>query len=43
MSNFLFGVLTTLTAQLKEGLYYDHYTMDMFFFLAIEVFGCSHH
>jgi hypothetical protein len=32
----------TLPTQVKEGLYHDHYPMDVFLPLAIKVFGCLH-
>jgi hypothetical protein len=35
-------VAMTVTIQTKEGLYYDQHPKDMFFPLAIEVFGCIH-
>lgn len=35
-------VVVTLAAQMKGGLYHDYYSMDVFFFLAIEVFQCLH-
>ncbi len=36
------GVVVTLVVQVKEGLYCDYYPTDVFFLLAIEVFGCFH-
>jgi hypothetical protein len=34
------GVVVIVAVHVKEGLYYNSYPMDMFFFLAIEIFGC---
>ncbi len=36
------GVVVTLVAQVKEGLYHDYYLTDVFLPIAIEVFGCLH-
>jgi hypothetical protein len=36
------GVVVAVVAQVKEGLYYEHYPLNMFFLLAIKVFGCLH-
>jgi hypothetical protein len=36
------GVLATIAAQMKEGIYCNCYPANMFFPLAIEVFGCFH-
>jgi hypothetical protein len=36
------GVVVTLVAQVKEGLYHDCHSTYVFFPLAIEVFGCFH-
>ncbi len=41
-TTFSCGVVATMVAQVKEGLYYDHYPLNMFFLLAIKVFGCLH-
>ncbi len=32
----------TIATQVKDGLYHDRFPMDMFFPLAVEVFGCLH-
>jgi hypothetical protein len=32
----------TLMAHAKEGLYHDHYPMDAFLPIVIEVFECLH-
>ncbi len=34
------GVVATLAARVNERLYYNHYPTNVFFLLAIEVFGC---
>jgi len=36
------GVVTTMATQVKERFHHDHYPMNMFFPLAIEVFWCFH-
>jgi len=36
------GVAAKVTVHVKEGLYYNRYPMDVFFFFGIEVFGCLH-
>jgi hypothetical protein len=36
------GVVATVVAQMKEGLYHNRYLVNMFLPLAIEVFGCFH-
>jgi hypothetical protein len=33
-------VVATLAARVNERLYYNHYPTNVFFLLAIEVFGC---
>jgi hypothetical protein len=39
---FFCGAATSLVAQMKEGFYYDHYQVNVFLPLAIEVLGCFH-
>lgn len=36
------GVVVAMAAQVKEGLYRNHYPVNMFLPLTIEVFGCFH-
>jgi hypothetical protein len=36
------GVVVIVMTQVKEGLHCDHYPIDMFSSLVIEVFGCLH-
>jgi len=42
MGGFFHGVFATMVAQVKKGLYRDHYPIDMFFPLVIEVFEYLH-
>ncbi len=32
----------TITTQVKNGLYYNQFSMDIFFLLTVEVFECLH-
>ncbi len=41
-TTFSHGVVRTLTSQVKERFYKDHYPTYVFFLLAIEVFGYLH-
>jgi hypothetical protein len=36
------GVTVLVMVQVKKGLHCDHYPTNMFFLLAINVFGCFH-
>jgi hypothetical protein len=36
------GVVAAMVAQVKEGIYYNHYPLNVFFLLVIKVFGCFH-
>jgi hypothetical protein len=42
MGNFFHGVIVTLVAQVKEGLYCDRYPTHVFLPLIIKGFECLH-
>jgi len=36
------GMVTKMVTQAKEGFYHNYHPINMFFPLAIEIFGCIH-